>query len=46
MGILFSSLLLGETPTWSLAAGLFCILAGLGLVNMADLRRSRSTAEQ
>jgi drug/metabolite transporter (DMT)-like permease len=46
MGILSSTILLGEMPTWSLAAGLFCILGGLGLVNLADLRRARSTVEQ
>jgi drug/metabolite transporter (DMT)-like permease len=46
MGILFSTALLGEPVTWSLIGGLFCILAGLGLVNMADLRRSRSTVKE
>ena len=46
VGILFSTILLAERATWSLVAGLFCIIGGLGLVNLADLRRKRSTVEQ
>ncbi len=43
MGVLFSILFLAERLTWSLAGGLVCILGGLALVNLADLRRARST---
>ena len=32
VGILFSTILLAERATWSLVAGLFCIIGGLGLV--------------
>ena len=46
MGIVLSILILGERLSWSLGAGLVCILGGLGLVNLADLRRVRSRFEQ
>ena len=41
MGVVLSILFLGERLTWSLASGLVCILGGLALVNLADLRRAR-----
>ena len=41
-GMLISALVLGETLTLTRIAGLILILAGMGLVNLADLR-NRST---
>lgn len=46
MGVLLSILFLGESLTWSLVGGMVCILGGLALVNLADLRRAWSMVEE
>lgn len=46
MGVLLSILFLGERLSWSLGGGLVCILGGLTLVNLADLRRALSKVKQ